>query len=57
LLFDPQTSGGLIAVVPASQSSDIINDLRAIGYEQASVIGEVIPREEDEFASLIYWSE
>jgi selenide,water dikinase len=56
-LFDPQTSGGLIAVVPASQSSDIIHDLRAIGYEQASIIGEVIPREEDEFAPLIYWSE
>ena len=42
LLFDPQTSGGLLAGVPADQSGQAITQLLNAGY-QASVIGTVIP--------------
>ena len=41
LLFDPQTSGGLAATVPAEAAADIIERLKAAGYADAAVIGEV----------------
>ena len=43
LLFDPQTSGGLLAGVPADSAQACIDALRALGYACASVIGEVCP--------------
>jgi selenide,water dikinase len=41
LLFDPQTSGGLLAVVPSEQSNRVIQELKETGYPRATVIGEV----------------
>ncbi len=41
LLFDPQTSGGLLATVNAEHSSDIIKALHTAGYNDAVVIGEI----------------
>ena len=41
LLFDPQTSGGLLAAVPAREASAASSALAAAGYA-ATVIGEVI---------------
>lgn len=38
LLFDPQTSGGLLAAVPRSEAVCIIRELQAVG-EQAAIIG------------------
>jgi selenide,water dikinase len=43
LLFDPQTSGGLLATVPAAQASDCISALQALGYRQSRAIGCVLP--------------
>jgi selenide,water dikinase len=43
LLFDPQTSGGLLAAVPANQASGCIQALQALGYLQSQVIGSVLP--------------
>ncbi len=42
LLFDPQTSGGLLLSVPESQSSDLINDLKTSGITVAQKIGKVV---------------
>ena len=41
LLLDPQTSGGLLAAVPAHEASSASAALAAVGYA-AAVIGEVI---------------
>lgn len=43
LLFDPQTSGGLLGAVPADQIVDCLADLRTAGYPDSRQIGWVIP--------------
>jgi selenide,water dikinase len=41
LLFDPQTSGGLLAGVPGDRAADCIAELQSVGYSHAAVIGHV----------------
>ena len=41
LLFDPQTSGGLLICLPAGQAEDLVADLIRHGVNDAAVIGEV----------------
>jgi selenide,water dikinase len=41
LLFDPQTSGGLLFSLPASQAEELVKKLRLAGVEDAGVVGEV----------------
>jgi selenide,water dikinase len=40
-LHDPQTSGGLLAAVPADQARRAVERLEAAGAHAAAVIGEV----------------
>ena len=42
LLFDPQTSGGLLLSVPDSQSTDLINALKTAGVAVAGKVGHVV---------------
>lgn len=42
LLFDPQTSGGLIFSVPGSQAGELIMKLKQAGIEAAAQVGEVV---------------
>ena len=42
LAFDPQTTGGLLAAVPADAVADCVAELREMGYASASAIGEVL---------------
>ena len=44
ILYDPQTSGGLLAGVPPSSIDDVIARLRDAGYDQAACIGRVTNR-------------
>lgn len=44
LLFDPQTSGGLLAGVPAAEAESCVRDLRAQGYLVSTIIGTVMSR-------------
>jgi selenide,water dikinase len=44
--FDPQTSGGLLIVVPEQESQALVRDLLAEGVLAAAVIGAVHPRGE-----------
>lgn len=41
VLFDPQTSGGLLIACPAQNTSSLIRELHAADYPAAAVIGEI----------------
>ena len=45
LLFDPQTSGGLLLSVPATQADDLLSSLKAAGVESATRVAEVLADE------------
>ena len=45
LLCDPQTSGGLLASIPADRAEACVQALRAAGCPQAGMIGSVLPAE------------
>ena len=42
LLFDPQTSGGLLLAIPDSQADDLVARLKKEGIETAARVGEVL---------------
>jgi selenide,water dikinase len=42
LLFDPQTSGGLLITVRRDQAAALVADLQKRGMEAAAIIGEVV---------------
>jgi len=46
ILFDPQTSGGLLIAVPQSEGEALLKELQDRGIKDASVIGEAVSREE-----------
>ena len=53
LLFDPQTSGGLLGAVPVQQMDACLQELRAQGYTESCVIGEIIAQDEHNCSVII----
>jgi selenide,water dikinase len=43
LLFDPQTSGGLLIAVPEDDAIKLLADLQASGNLEAEIIGHALP--------------
>ena len=43
ILFDPQTSGGLLISVTQEKADELLNRLKKAGVEEAVIIGEVMP--------------
>lgn len=41
IVYDPQTSGGLLAAVPESSSASLLKRLKEAGVEQAAIIGRI----------------
>ncbi|MCB1842693.1 MAG: selenide, water dikinase, partial [Halioglobus sp.] len=39
ILYDPQTSGGLLVSVPGDRAQALCNALRAAGYDRSAIIG------------------
>ena len=47
IIFDPQTSGGLLLGVARERATKLLDALLAGGYPRARVIGEVTARDAD----------
>ena len=45
IVFDPQTSGGLLLSVPEEQAQDFCRELIQVGYPNTSIIGRVTPKQ------------
>jgi selenide,water dikinase len=43
MLFDPQTSGGLLLSLPESQADELVRALKASGVDAAARVGRVVP--------------
>ena len=54
LLFDPQTSGGLLGTVPNDQVTKVLEALHTAGYAQAAAVGSIVVRSDEELSSLVY---
>jgi len=42
LLFDPQTSGGLLLSVPSAEADELIMQLKKAGVKRISLVGQVV---------------
>jgi len=45
IVYDPQTSGGLLVAIPGNQAPDLLNALKQNGITMARIIGEVTAQE------------
>jgi selenide,water dikinase len=57
LVFDPQTSGGLLLSIPKEKAADLVKELQERGTLRSQVIGEVLPKAEGETFITYYEGE
>ena len=50
LMFDPQTSGGLLLAVTAEQADELLNEIKASGNTKASIVGYIKELESNELS-------
>lgn len=43
LLFDPQTSGGLLASIDSNKAEECVSKLQECGYQSSCIIGSILP--------------
>ncbi len=53
LLFDPQTSGGLLASLDVDRADACLEALRAVGYLEATIVGHVLPKSASELPFIL----
>ena len=46
IVYDPQTSGGLLAALPAEQGAELVRALQNVHTPAAALIGHVLPLED-----------
>jgi len=44
LVFDPQTSGGLLASIPAAKADECLQQLIQAGYSRSAIVGRVVAK-------------
>jgi selenide,water dikinase len=49
IVYDPQTSGGLLIALPTSQQEDLVRALKQARTPAATVIGQVLPLEDNNY--------
>jgi selenide,water dikinase len=54
LLFDPQTSGGLLAGIPAELAEDCLQQLHDLGYRESCIIGQVKSKFKEDLPIIIH---
>lgn len=53
LIYDAQTSGGLLIAVSQNDSKELLNRLKDEGYEYSSIVGVV--KDKEEFSLVLKW--
>jgi selenide, water dikinase len=53
ILYDPQTSGGLMISLPAARAEELVRLLRERGHKAAAIIGRVRPKDPSQSEGLL----
>jgi len=53
IVYDPQTSGGLLVALPADEAAQAVEQLVAEGNPAAAIIGEVLPENEGQYLEFL----
>ena len=54
ILFDPQTSGGLLIALPADRAEQLVQDLRQRGHAATSIIGRMLAPDAERTAGTLW---